>query len=224
MVQQPRARHRQKNENVFVVRFLEMGCSCPARSRMQRRVGAAWRQRRLVSPALRGSVTLAVGEENEGASPVILHEGEGLRDVPHHEKQDGTASAHGSPRREGWQRRGIDAAACQWMEWGVVGPVSFTELRGCLRTHSRGRSGSGASYHRRAVRKRNRGVWRLAVNDRKRLARCGAEKWYGGLLIGAHMKGGKMAARAVAAHGHRRGSYDERTCVNALQMRRTLTD
>jgi hypothetical protein len=48
---------------------------------------------------------LAVSEEYEGASPVILHEGEGLRDVPHHKKQDGTASAHGSPRRGGWRRR-----------------------------------------------------------------------------------------------------------------------
>jgi hypothetical protein len=48
---------------------------------------------------LRGDATLMVGEENKGASLVILHEGEGLRDVLHHEKQDGTASAHGSLRR-----------------------------------------------------------------------------------------------------------------------------
>jgi hypothetical protein len=86
-----------KNENVFAVRFLEMGCSRPARS-------CAQRQRRRVSPALRGSAALAVSEEYEGASPVILHEGEGLRDVPHHKKQDGTALAHGSPRRGGWRR------------------------------------------------------------------------------------------------------------------------
>jgi hypothetical protein len=36
---------------------------------------------------------------------------------------------------------------------------------------------------------RNRGVWRLAVDDGKRLARCDTNKWYGALLIEAHTRG-----------------------------------
>jgi hypothetical protein len=97
----------------------------------------------------------ATGEDNEEASPVILHEREGPRNVPLHAKQDGTTSLDGSLRRGGWQQRGgapVDGAGRRW-------PGELPRGLGGLHDPLTRETCSLSELPPRAVKRKNRGGW-----------------------------------------------------------------